>query len=61
MDFLKELLANGPVDAKEGLEAAKENGIAEATLRRARSDLGVKAVQSLDFMAVGHWVLTMTC
>ena len=57
MEFLKELLANGPVDAKEGLEAAKENGIAEATLRRARSDLGVKAVHKPGLHDGWDWVL----
>ena len=57
MDFLKELLAEGPVDAKEGLEAAKQNGIAEATLKRARADLGVKAVPKPEFHGGWAWVL----
>ena len=41
--FLRDLLANGPVDAHEGEEAAKANGITERTLARARKDLGIIA------------------
>ena len=41
--FLRELLANGPVEATEGEEAAEANGISERTLKRARANLGVKA------------------
>jgi putative DNA primase/helicase len=39
--FLEALLSDGPVDAKDGIEAAKANGIAPRTLRRAKDDLGV--------------------
>ena len=42
-EFLRELLADGPVDADEGEEAAKANSISSRTLDRARTDLGVKA------------------
>jgi hypothetical protein len=42
-DFLRGLLASGPVDANEGEEAAKAHGISARTLDRARSALGVKA------------------
>jgi hypothetical protein len=44
-EFLKELLANGPVDAAEGGKAAKANSISERTLARARKQLGVKATK----------------
>jgi putative DNA primase/helicase len=52
-EFLRELLANGPIDAKHGEEAAKANGISERTLNRAKSDLGVKARKS-EFE--GGWI-----
>jgi DNA polymerase I-like protein with 3'-5' exonuclease and polymerase domains len=39
--FLEMLLDAGPVDAEEGHEAAKANGITPATLRRAQRELGV--------------------
>ena len=44
-DFLRDLLADGPVDAKEGEEAARANGITDATLNRARNELGVESVK----------------
>ena len=47
-EFLSELLANGPVDAKEGLEATKANGISEMTLKRARRRLALKPPTSQD-------------
>ena len=39
--FLTDLLQNGPVASKDVHEAAKENGISPATLRRAADGLGV--------------------
>jgi hypothetical protein len=42
-DFLRDLLADGPVDAEEGSRQARKVGIAERTLKRARAALGVKA------------------
>jgi hypothetical protein len=39
--FLEAFLSNGPVGSKDVYEAAKENGISAATLRRAQKDLGV--------------------
>ena len=41
--FLRELLTDGPVSAKDAEEAADQNGITERTLRRAKLALGVKA------------------
>jgi hypothetical protein len=38
--FLEALLSNGPINANDVHEAAKENGISLATLRRAKKDLG---------------------
>lgn len=43
--FLREVLAEGPVDAREVLRQARDAGIAEITLRRAKERLGVRAVK----------------
>jgi DNA polymerase bacteriophage-type len=40
--FLAALLGDEPVDAKDVYEAAKENGISQRTLHRAKDDLGVE-------------------
>jgi hypothetical protein len=42
VDFLKQLLADGPVSAIEGKAAAEELDISSSTLQRARKKLGVK-------------------
>ena len=55
-DFLRDLLANGPVDAKEGEEAARANGIKERTLFRARNELGVVAFKD-GFKGGWQWKL----
>lgn len=41
IDFLRDVLASGPVPAKEILRQARDADINEKTLRRAKSDLGV--------------------
>jgi putative DNA primase/helicase len=56
-EFLRELLKDGPVDAKEGEEAARANGIAERTLKRARTNLGVKATKA-GFEEGWQWSLS---
>ena len=43
--FLKELLSNGPVGSKDVQEAAKENGVSQATLRRAKKELKISVRQ----------------
>ena len=43
MEWLREALADGPVDSPEILKGAKENGISEKTLRRAYRQIGGKA------------------
>lgn len=40
-DFLKELLANGPVQVAEALRAGKAEGYSEPTLQRAKRAIGV--------------------
>ncbi|HEY3351174.1 MAG TPA: AAA family ATPase [Thermoanaerobaculia bacterium] len=42
VDFLRDLLADRPVGAKEVLKAAREAGISEMTLRRAKDKLGIR-------------------
>ena len=42
-DVLREILAHGPVSAKEGRSQAREAGISDRTLNRAKSALGVLA------------------
>jgi hypothetical protein len=44
-NFLKEMLADGPVASDEIEEAAAANGIAERTLYRAKADLKIRAVK----------------
>jgi putative DNA primase/helicase len=53
-DFLRELLAKGPIPAKEAEEAAEANGVSERTLRRARKELGIKTSKS-SFDAGWTW------
>jgi len=45
-DFYRQILANGPMPITVGREQAKELGISESTLRRAREKLGVVSEQS---------------
>jgi putative DNA primase/helicase len=55
-NFLRDLLAEGPVPAKEGEQAARALGIATRTLKRARKTVGVIALKSgLD----GGWTLQL--
>ena len=44
--FLVDVLAGGPVPAKDVLRSAKANAIAERTLKRAKSQLGVRSKRS---------------
>jgi archaellum biogenesis ATPase FlaH len=46
IDFLRELLANGPVEAKAVMKEAKAAGIADITLRRAKAVLGIKVFRT---------------
>jgi len=55
-NFLSDLLANGPVGAKEGEEAAEANGISRRTLARAKKALGVKSEKG-DFEGGWAWSL----
>lgn len=44
-EFLTDLLTFGPVPARRVKDAARDAGISESTLKRAKSDLGVKAAK----------------
>lgn len=45
-DWLRDVLADGPLGSKEVFSQARQNGIAKRTLRRAYRDLGGKAKKS---------------
>ena len=55
-DFLKSLLADGPVLATEVLEHARSLGIKDVTLRRAKLRLGVVSEHERDAFAGGRWL-----
>lgn len=48
VDFLRELLVNGPVEAKAAIKEAKAAGIAEKTLRRGKMAIGIVATPVKD-------------
>lgn len=51
MDWLRTLLASGPMDSKEISSDAKQAGIAWRTIERAKPRLGVKAIKA----GAGPW------
>ena len=53
-EFLEELLAAGPVLADEVIKAAKQNGISQRTLHRAKKELNVRSDKTDDGWV---WVL----
>ena len=55
-DFLRDQLANGALKAGDIMKASKGAGISEATLRRAKTDLKIKATQD-DFHGPWYWRL----
>jgi AAA domain len=56
IEFLRQLLADGPMGATDAEEAAEKEGIRERTLRRARKELGVIAKKD-DFAGGWSWSL----
>ncbi len=54
-DFLRDLLADGPVYAKQVQEDAKAMGIASRTLDRAKRRLGVTAIREGGLGPTGKW------
>jgi putative DNA primase/helicase len=57
VDFLKRLLADGPVASTEVFKAAKANGIATVTLRRAKKEAGLIARHDDSFDGGWSWCL----
>lgn len=57
-DFLKAILARGPVPVDTILGAARKEGIAEKTLKRAKTDLGVNSMRTgFGPGSKCHWAL----
>ena len=57
-EFLRDILADGPVAQKEIKDAVEGNGLAWATVRRAKGRIGVKAErQSEGKTGAGGWCL----
>jgi hypothetical protein len=57
VQFLQTFLAAGPRSQNEIEEAARGKGIVPATLRRAKLDLGVKALHGPEFGGAWFWTL----
>lgn len=51
MEFLREALKDAPVESKDARKSAREAGVSEATLRRAKAALGVRSTKAGD----GSW------
>lgn len=59
-DFLRDLLAGGPVEARTVIKEAKAAGIADITLRRAKAALGVTVKRSTrPGERTGPWVWSL--
>jgi hypothetical protein len=58
VEFLERLLADGPLASKAVFEAAKANGIAAATLRRAKKKLRIEAKHDASFEGSWKWCLS---
>jgi hypothetical protein len=60
--WLREILASGPVSAKDIEAAAKAGGISIRTLKRAKNDMGVESVkQGFGKDSVFLWRLPESC
>jgi putative DNA primase/helicase len=63
-EFLRELLASGPVPQKEVKDAAEGAGLAWATVRRAKERLGVEAIRETETefgKGTGRWLWRLRC
>jgi hypothetical protein len=58
VEFLSDVLANGPLPSTDVIEEAEDAGIAEKTLRRAKKLLGVVAYREGEAgrRGAGHWL-----
>ena len=54
-DFLRDILGDGPVPVKEIQTAARSNGISDATLKRAKADLKIRAERVGGIGKDGRW------
>lgn len=60
-DFLKVILASGPIPVDAVLAAARKEGIAEKTLKRAKTDLGISSVRTgFGPGSKCHWALEVS-
>jgi hypothetical protein len=59
IDFLREQLADGAVEAKDVIEAGEAEGFSERTLREAKKRCGIKAVRT-SFTGPWRWRLAST-
>ena len=57
--FLREVLADGRLPAEDVKKAARQAGITEGTLKRAKSSLGVEAAKE-GFGVTGRWYWALT-
>ena len=55
VEFLQEVLANGPVSQKKLAKIAKENGHSKSTLQRAAKKIGVKKKKTHDDNNMSWW------
>ena len=54
--FLADLLADGPVNSKQVMSDARQAGVAERTLHRAKKELGVESLREAMPSGKHHWV-----
>jgi hypothetical protein len=59
VEWLRDVLADGPMDAKEVHRRARENGISERTLRRAKRPAGVVSESSRAETGISGWCWAM--
>ncbi len=59
-DFLREMLSGGPVASEQIKNEARRAGISDATLRRAKNDLGIKASHP-SISSPWQWELPASC
>ena len=57
MDFLSSILAEGKRGSQDVIDAARQAGITERTLSRAKSALGVSSKKDSDFHGGWYWIL----
>lgn len=56
-DFLADQLSNGRVGSQSILDASRQAGISDATLKRAKQDMGIKSVKDSQFHGGWYWEL----